>query len=266
MERTRPSIPPRTESPALSERERTYTEDEVATILQRAAQLEHERGTTPGALSLPEIEAIAREAGIDVARVREAARELEVHAEQGFGTTLAGAPIRRTVERVVDGEIGAEDHERLAEEIRAVLPTVGVGTRWGLSGGASSVGRTLTFFGWTGTGSVEISVAPRDGKTVIRIRSDRGQLAGGLFGGIIGGVGGGLGINVGWMIPFFLHLPPEAGVAGAGAVVAAAYALARSIFSHNARLLDQRLDALADRLEQLAQEATGATSRAPAGG
>ena len=257
-ERTRPTVSSRSEPSSLSTGERTYTEEQVATIFRRAAELERERGTTPGALSLPEIEAIAREAGIDLARVREAAREIDARADQGPGSVLAGAPIRRSVERIVEGELGAEHHERLAEEIGAVLPAVGMGTRWGLSGGASSVGRTLAVSGWTGTSSVEVTVAPREGKTVIRIRSDRGQLAGGLFGGIVGGVGGGLGANVGWMLPFFLHLPPEVGVLGAGVVVAGAYGLARAIFGRTARGLDRRLDALADRLEALAQEATGA--------
>jgi hypothetical protein len=104
-------------------------------------------------------------------------------------------------------------------------------------------------------------VAPRGGRTVIRITSDRSQLAGGLFGGIVGGVGGGFGANVGWMIPFLLHLPAAAGLAGAGLVVLGAYALARSIFRHNAHGLDRRLEDLADRLEAIARQATASRSQ-----
>ncbi|MGZ6060021.1 MAG: hypothetical protein ACXWLP_11220, partial [Myxococcaceae bacterium] len=53
-----------------------------------------------------------------------------------------------------------------------------------------------------------------------------------------------------------LHLPPVAGLAGAALVGLGAYLLARGIFVTNARSLDRRLDALADRLEAIAQQAT----------
>lgn len=240
--------------------ERTYGEEEVAEILHRASRLERERGTTAGALSLGEIETIAADSGIDVALVRQAARELDEGTGEGIGAAIAGAPLRRSIERVVDGEIGSEHHERLAQEIRDVLSSSSVGARWVLPGSISTIGRTLTLSGFTGTSSIEVSVAPRDGKTLIRLSADRSQLAGGLYGGIVGGVGGGFGANVGWMIPALLHLPWEAGLAGAALVVLGAYGLARAIFVHNARGLDRRLDELADRLEAIAQRATGERS------
>ena len=259
-ERSRPVVVPRTESSGEPLAERTYREEEVAAILHRAAQLERDRGTTEGALNLREIEAIARESGIDLSLVRQAARELDEGDRRGIAAAIAGAPLRRTIERVVDGEIGAEHHERLAQEVREVLSAAGVGNRWMLPGGISSIGRSLTLSGFTGTSAIEVNVAPREGKTIIRISADRSQLAGGLFGGIVGGVGGGFGANVGWMIPTLLHLPWFAGLLGAGLVVLGAYALARGIFATNARGLDRRLDALADRLQALAGNATAARS------
>src|SRR5262249_58933995 len=138
--------------------------------------------------------------------VRQAARELDDDDGRGIGTALAGAPLRRLIERVVDAEVGADLHERLAQEIREVLSWSSVGNRWMLPGSVSSIGRSLTLTGFTGTSAIEVNVAPRDGKTLIRIAADRSQLAGGLFGGIVGGVGGGAGANVGWMIPTLLHL------------------------------------------------------------
>ncbi|MGZ6134159.1 MAG: hypothetical protein ACXWK9_06850 [Myxococcaceae bacterium] len=250
-ERTRPSAPPPGDPAAGSIRERTYREEEVAAILRRAARLEHDRPITTGALSLPEIETIARDAGIDLGMVRQAARELDEDRGGGVGAAIAGAPVRRTFERVVDGEIGAEDHERLAEEIRDVLS----GPGGGFTGRTSSLGRSLTFSGFAGMSTVQVNVGPRDGRTLIRIGVDRSQLAGGLFGGIVGGVGGGLGAQVGWMLPVLLHLPVEAGLGGAALVVVASFGLARSIFARNGRGLDRALDALADRLEELAQRA-----------
>jgi len=248
-ERSRPLVVPRTEPLLAAGGERTYREEEVAAILRRASRLERERGTKDGALTLREIEGIARESGIDAALVRQAANELDEGGPGGIVTAITGAPLRRTVERVVDGEVSTEHHERLAQEIREVLSSSAVGSRWVLPGSISSIGRGLTLSGFTGTSAIEVNVAPRDGRTFIRISADRSQLAGGLFGGIVGGVGGGFGANVGWMIPALLHLPWIAGVAGAALVVLGAYALARGIFATNARSLDRRLDGLADRLE-----------------
>lgn len=99
--------------------ERTYGEDEVAEILQRAAGLETQRKHERPALSLAEIEAIARDSGLDPGLVRRAARELEHHrGEKSLGARLAGAPLQRIIEREVDGELGTEVHELLAAELR----------------------------------------------------------------------------------------------------------------------------------------------------
>lgn len=256
-ERSRPAVPPRIGAAGESLPERTYDEQQVATILRRAARLERDHGVTTGALTLKEIEAIARDAGIDPALVRQSARELDQGPGWSVGRVLAGAPLRRTIERVVDGEIGTEDHERLAEEIREGFASFGMGGRF------ASIGRTLTLSGFTGISSVEVNVSPRDGQTRIRITTDRSQLAGGLFGGIVGGVGGGVGANVGWMLPVLLHLPAAAGLAGAALVVVGAYGLARSIFTRNANGLDRKLAVLADRLEAIARDAAARRSAPP---
>ncbi|HET9036390.1 MAG TPA: hypothetical protein VFN45_09305 [Myxococcaceae bacterium] len=258
-ERSRPPVPSPTESSAEPVQERTYDEEQVAAILRRAARLEPPPDRSPGGLSLREVEAIARDAGIDVGLVRRAARELDDHPGGGLGAAIAGAPVRRTIERVVDGEVGAEDLERMAEEIREVLSSSAAGG-WTLPRHISPVGRTLTVSGARGMSSVEVSVLPRKGQTVIRISTDRSQLAGGLFGGIVGGLGGGLGAQVGWMLPVLLHLPVEAGLAGAGAVVLGAYALARSIFGKSANSVDPKLAELAARLEDVARDAASRRS------
>ena len=260
-ERSRPVVVLRTDSREEPIVDRTYREDEVAVILHRAARLERDPGTAEGALNLREIEAIARDSGIDLSLVRQAARELDDDDDDGWGiaAAFAGAPLRRTIERVVDVEIGADLHERLTQEIRAVLSWSGSGSRWMLPGSVSSIGRSLTLTGFTGTSAIEVNVTPREGKTLIRISADRSQLAGGLFGGIVGGVGGGAGANLGWMIPTLLHLHWFAGLIGAGLVVGGAYLLARGIFATNARRVDRRLDALADRLQAVAR--SGDTGR-----
>ena len=238
--------------------ERSYREEEVAAILQRAAQLERLPDSGEGVLNLREIEEIARDSGIDLSLVRQAARELEDDERVGIPGTiaaaLAGAPVRLGLERVVDGEIAAGQHEQLTQEIREVLSVPGVGTR------ITAIGRSLTLSGFVGTSAIELTIGPREGRTFIRIGVDRSQLAGGLFGAIVGGVGGGFGANVGWMVPTLLHLPAIAGLAGAGLVVFGAYLLARGIFANQAHGVDRRLDALADRLETVIRSAAKARS------
>ncbi len=206
-------------------------------------------------MALREVEDGSRTPGIDPSFGNSSSAR-DGRPPEGIGAAIAGAPLRRVIERVVDGEIGPEDHERLAQEVRDVLSPAAAGSRGTLPQGISALGRSLTLSGFTGTSSVEFDVAPRDGRTFIRLSADRSQLAGGLFGGIVGGVGGGFGVNVGWMIPTLLHLPWVAGLAGAGLVVLGGYALARGIFVTTASALDRRLEALANRLAAIAQQAT----------
>jgi len=87
--------------------DQTYSERQVAEILQRTAGLERRSQPDKAALTLAEVEQIAREAGLDASLVRVAARSLaETEAERSLGARLAGARTRRTIERVIDGEIG----------------------------------------------------------------------------------------------------------------------------------------------------------------
>jgi len=255
QERTRPpGSPGREPAEAVGPdpTQRSYNEEEVVKILQRAARLEREKSVASPTLTLDEIESIARESGIDLSLVRRAAGELEVPERRGWEAVLAGAPVRRVVERVVDGEIGTQHHEALVMLIRstiggaaaAEIPSPG----WGIPPSVATVGRSLVLSGWSSGGVIEVQISPRKGRTLIRVESNSGQLAGGLFGGIIGGVGGGLGSNVGWILPSYLHLPVVAGVAGAAAVVLGAYGLARSIFSRQTRSLHRRMEQLAERL------------------
>lgn len=231
--------------------ERTYREEEVARILQRAAGLERKRQLEPAALSLAEVEAIASESGIDPSLVRQAARDLENERQTGWATRLAGVPVRRSFERVVDGEISSQDHEQLADDIRGAMGASA------LLAQVSVVGRSINWSSWTGGGAVDVRISPRDGKTFIRIDTNAAQIAGGIFGGIMGGVGGGLGANVAWILPYALHLPVFVGAFGVAGVLAGAYGLARWAFSARVGALHQRLELLIDTLEAHVQSQLG---------
>jgi hypothetical protein len=61
-------------------RNRRYTDAEVRLLLEQASRVEGQRPVTrqPQGLTLGELEEVAAEAQIDVARLREAAHELDV--------------------------------------------------------------------------------------------------------------------------------------------------------------------------------------------
>jgi hypothetical protein len=223
-----------------------YSEKQVAQILQRAAQLEQGRALQKPELSLAEVEEIAREAGLDPALVRIAAQSLEGTArEEGLGARIAGAPLRRVFERLIDGELTQAVHERINGDLRAALRAENPRQ----SPQLSSVGRTLTVSARTSTGVIEIELTPRGNKTLLRIDVACGQLAGGLFGGLGGGLGGG-------MTPAIIGLsasahlgPPAIALAGA-AWLGAVYVFARSLFAWRANAQYRRMEKLADHLAE----------------
>src|ERR1019366_5851339 len=110
-------------------RDRKFNDEEVALIIKRAAELqqtqqvEQEPST---ALSLAEVEQIAREAGIDPMLIRQAAHGLDRPSETSRPSPWLGAPTRLVLERVVDGEIPTDDFEPLINEIRRTFGDNGV--------------------------------------------------------------------------------------------------------------------------------------------
>jgi hypothetical protein len=229
---------------------RQYGAEEVQEILQRTASLERKKQLERPTLSLDEIETIAREAGLDPALVRRAAQEFEQKSgEKSASSRFVGAPLRQVFEREVDGEVTAAMHEQLASDLKAAL-----GDR-AMLGQVSAVGRALT---WTAVarkgGGAELSIFPREGKTVIRLEVNFGQVAGGLFGGLMGGLGGGLGVNLLWLLPTVGHLPWYAGVGAFGAVVAGAWGLARLLYGAIANRTTRRVAEVMETLEQRVQQ------------
>ena len=230
-------------------RERKFNEEEVALIIKRAAELQQTEQTEqdPGsALSLTEVEEIAREAGIDPKLIRRAAVGLDQPAQTNRPSPWIGAPTRIVFERVVDGEIPVEEFEPLIAEIRRTfgdngLPSViGKSLAWssGIRGRRRSSGR-----------HVDVSVVVRGGVTTIRVEEEMGNLAGALFGGIVGGGGGGTtGITMGIGMGVF-HSAPIAGLLWV-AVAGGMYTLARTIFGRMSAGRERELSALIGRLEE----------------
>ena len=235
--------------PDNSKRERRFNEEEVALIIKRAAELQQTEQTEkdPGnALSLTDVEQIAREAGIDPKLIRQAALGLDQPSTTIRPNPWVGAPTRIVFERVVDGEIPIEEFEPLIADVRRTFGDNGV---------PSVLGRSLA---WSSSmrgrrraqgRQIDVSVVPRGGVTTIRVEEELRNLAGGLFGGLVGGGGGGsTGIVMGAGMALFDSFPAVAvmWVAVAGGF----YALARAIFGNVAAKRERELRELANRLEE----------------
>lgn len=239
---------------------RRYNDKEVARIIKQASELQQSDapGESASGLSLAELEQIAREAGIDPAMVRRAAVDLDAQVSVGRPSRFLGAPSSLALERTIDGEVSPDEYDALVAEIQRAV---------GGMGSASLLGRSLQ---WTSAGggrhrvstrTVQVTVAPKNGRTTIRIEEPVGQLAGGLFLGLMGGIGMGLmplaGVGGGYL-GMSVAGPGFAiavAIAACGAFLGGTYLLARTIFN---RIVSRRGETLQALMSRLVEHVTAA--------
>lgn len=155
-----------------------FSEREIGLILQRASDAQPGRS-----LSLTELEAVASEAGLDVALVRRAATELRTHPDPA-AAPLPGVfgPTTLAHERRVDGQLGAPAWEDIVGQIRRHLQ---------IDGNVEHFGRDLVW-GSQRRGifarDVRVQLLPRRGQTSIRVHERTGGLALRLYLGIVAGL------------------------------------------------------------------------------
>lgn len=229
---------------------RRYTDQEVALVIKRAAELQAQAAQVSederSGLSLTELEQIAREAGLDPALVRRAATELDTRHTTAPRSRFLGAPSVLTLERTIDGEVPVSEYELIVEEIRRAFND---------NGYVSTLGRSLAWSSMSQNGRggnqkrVNVTITPRNGRTTIRVEESLRPVAGGLFGGIMGGVGGGTtGLTLGLGAKLLHSL---AGGFGLWLLVlGGTYGVARTIFTHVARSRGERLRDVLDRIAE----------------
>jgi serine/threonine protein kinase len=222
-----------------------FSHTEAKELVNRAAEFQLRNPTKPDALSLGGVQQIAAEVGIPPRYVDQAARVVDRPTEQFSHNAFLGAPHVLQFERIVEGEVPEDEYPDLVEEIRTALGNIGE---------IDTLSRSLTWRTQVMQGEVgrrlSVTVSPRAGRTRIRIQERLGALAGGLYGGIMGGAGGGgtaiaFGVGIG-----AAGLPVIAAFGIAGLAVGGSYALARVIFTLNARHKTRQLTDLIDRLAE----------------
>jgi hypothetical protein len=228
---------------------RRYDEKEVRRLLERAAELQ---GAAPAArpqtgLTLRELEEIATEAGLDVTSVRQAALELDAGPEPGLrgaGRTLAGGPLKTTLEHTVPNDL---DPAAFADLLPLIQRAADV------PGHASQVGRSLSWSSQNPSNlrQLQVMLTARDGATHIWIEERYSGLAGAVFGGGLGGIGGGIGGGMGGALGGALG-SAALGVGIPIVVITATYAVCRKVFGdvvrRRRRVLEQLLHDLVTRL------------------
>ena len=289
LDDTMRSIPRPTaaEVPAQSKEPDIISEREAKALWSRAAELQSETGVQPTLRSLPpslgaptvqdrrtltsgyrlsDVREAAAEVGIPERYVARAQSELGLNAtDPGAGTSrvptraagaaksvavrpaehnhLTGAPLNIIREIEIPVEVRAEDFEVLALIIQRAV---------GDPGHVSALGRSLHWSAAQQQRRLQISIVPRNGRTIIRADERLQPLVGGLFGGIVGGVGGGVGGGAALPLGIALMHSPAAGFGFFGATVVAAYALARTLYvsirGKRERDLSNLLDELAEHI------------------
>jgi serine/threonine protein kinase len=158
---------------------------------------------------------------------------------------LLGAPTNIVSEVEVPKEAGAEDLEVLALMIQRAI---------GDPGHVSSLGRSLHWSAAQQQRRLQISIVPRNGRTIIRADERLHPLIGGLFGGIVGGGGGGVGGGMGMPLGIAIWHSPLAGLGFFGASVFGAYLTARTLF---VSIRGRRERDLAGLLDEMASHIAG---------
>jgi hypothetical protein len=236
---------------------RRYTDAEVRLLLEQASRVEGQRPSVrqPQGLTLAELEEVAAEAQIDVARLREAAYELDVLKSTrpaGTAARLAGAPLRLDIRRVLPFEVDEAGLQGLVGMI---------GSATGDVGEPHFVGRTFVWNASTNAGRrLSVRVSAQRGSTSIELEERYGELAGGLFGGVLGGVGGGVGLGAGGALAGVLGSAALAVVIPA-VVIGGSYTACRLGFGAYVRRRAQRLNAVCDEVARYLGDAHEESSR-----
>jgi hypothetical protein len=180
-------------------------EPAVHEVLRRAAELEAERPTAGGALSLGAVEQVAAEVGIPPEHVRAAAQEVVGHLRSSASrSAVPVVPARGGLDRkrrayVVECEVGREvtaaEHATLLMEIQDALETTGHVTVLGGGLTWSSAPAMMGGMPWAGIPGrpegrqVTVTMAPDGGRTRIRIEEQFGGVGGGAVAApLVGGV------------------------------------------------------------------------------
>lgn len=230
--------------PGTSVGERRYTEEELALILNRAA--ERQEGVEAGAprYTLADIQEIAAGAGIAPDHVTSVAASLGDARAPRSG--VLGAPHRFRFEDSIEGEVADEVIGELFDLVRRTL---------GLQGEVTEALGTVEWKGQDALGWSYVTVARRGGRTTIGVLAARTDAAAAtaMFGGL-GAFFGSLGLGAA-TVSLVSVAAPVAAAAGIGVALSGAWVATRATWRRYARRVVAHTDGLGSALVAAARSA-----------
>ena len=189
--------------------ESLYTDEELALILHKAAEMHDGGDRQSGARhTLAEIQEIAAGAGIAPSHVAAVAAALRENRKPNAHRFL-GAPWRFRFDETIDGEVSDDVVGELIDLARREL---------GLQGGVTEALGMVEWMGRDSLGATYVTVTRRGGRTTIGVltaRTDAAAVAGAL--GVTGAIIGSVGLGAILVVTGSLAAPlaAVAGIAGA---------------------------------------------------
>lgn len=230
---------------AVTVGEPRYTEEELALILNRAAERQEGVPSSTPRYTLAEIQEIAAGAGIAPEHVASVAATLrDARAQKGGG--VLGAPERFRFEESIDGEVSDDVVGELLDLARREL---------GVQGSVSEAFGSVDWTAKDSMGSTFVTVTRRGGRTIMAVMSARTDAAGvtwtlGGFGAIAGSVA-----VTSALFQMLAFSPPLATAVGVLAGGGGAWMSARAIWRRLARRWAQRTGAIGSALVAAARRA-----------
>jgi len=224
---------------------RRYTEEELALILNRAAERQEGVQASVPRYTLADIQEIAAGAGIAPDHVASVAASLgDARAPRGGG--VLGAPHRFRFEESIEGEIADDVIGELFDVVRRAL---------GLQGEVTEALGTVEWKGQDAFGWSYVTVARRGGRTTISVLSTRTDAVATVA--TVGGVGaffGSLALGSA-AVSLVSAAAPVAAAAGIGVAMSGAWVATRAVWRRYARGVVGRTEALGSALVAAARSA-----------
>lgn len=226
--------------------DRRYTDQEVALVLQRAAEIEEQRSSSAGGrgLTLGELREIAKEVGLSPDVIDEAVASVRAGVRPR-SVSLLGAPLSNKVMRGVPGRLDEDDLQRLirviedrVEETGTVTEALGT-VRW------TSIARGHKFDRTT-----QVSLSANDAETQIQVVQ---RYASGLR-AMLHGLPTAWGAMIGGAIAASAAVVPVVGIGLGLGGAALGLGIGRSVWQAMARRSAREVERVAGELAEAAKD------------
>jgi hypothetical protein len=243
----------------MSDSDRRYSDDQAREIIKRALQMQHRQADEEGpreGITIADLESIADEVGVSRELMRRAASEVDSGEADIGKSRFIGAAISPRETFSLPHQVTQDDLGELVVALPSIAGEDGSGNahRSSLSWSTNSVAAMRT------GRSLQVSIRGTSSGTVVRVREELSQVAGGLFGGLIGGVGLGGGFGVGFGVGLGSLGSPLFAVAVPILFITGSYFLARSIFKAVSKSRRRNVQRVAARIREFLQ---GPSAMAP---